>query len=327
MGAVITSVGIETLRGIRTGLVEGLGPLSVLVGPNNSGKSTVLDAVLIGAAPEPWKAIAFVVGRRGALEKGVRWLFWRSGERASVVVRTQAGVERRCTLTKHTPSTVAGASNMPDGTATSFHVSFDDGNQVAGWGGSTPALEEVPEARLVEPHRGMVQEPLHRTYNRALEAGRIEEVNALLRELLPEGLRQVEISAPEDKPVVYVSYRDGAVPAWLQGDGIQCVLRLGLELAAAPGGVVLLEEPETAQHPRSLQESARTVVAAVKRGVQVILSTHSLDLIDMLRAHLGDDLEKLSVHNLACAGGALSVVRYSGADVALARDAIGEDLR
>jgi hypothetical protein len=328
VGAVITSVGIETLRGIRTGVVEGLGPLSVLVGPNNSGKSTVLDAVLIGAAPEPWKAIAFVVGRRGALEKGVRWLFWRSGESASVVVRTQAGVERRCALTKGGPSFVGGVFTMPDGGTKRFNVGFGDGNQVVTQNGDAlPALEGVPEVRMVEPHRGVVQEPLHRLYNRALEAGRIEEVNALLRELLPEGFRQVEISAPEDKPVVYVSYRDGAVPAWLQGDGIQCVLRLGLELAAAPGGVVLLEEPETAQHPRSLRESARTVVAAVQRGVQVILSTHSLDLIDLLRAHLGDDLAKLSVHNLACVEGALSVVRYSGAEVALARDAIGEDLR
>ena len=42
----------------------------------------------------------------------------------------------------------------------------------------------------------------------------------------------------------------------------------------------------------------------------------------MLRAHLGDDLSKLSVHHLARTDGALSVVRYSGEEVAMARDAI-----
>jgi hypothetical protein len=298
----------------------------VLVGPNNSGKSTVLDAVLIGGAPEPRKALAFVVGRRGAVERGARWLFWRSGDRASIIVGTHAGVTRQCTL-ERLGASIACAVSMPGGTARAS-VNFSDDNKVLGYDGGTPVrLEDVPEARIVEPHRGVDQEPLHRIYNRALEAGRIEEVNALLRELLPEGFRQVEISAPEDKPVVYLSYKDNAVPAGLQGDGVQCVLRLGLELAAAPGGVVLLEEPETAQHPRSLYESARAIAAAVKRGVQVILSTHSLELIDMLRAHLEDEPEKLSVHRLMCKVGELVVVRYSGAEVALARDAIGDDLR
>ncbi len=156
--------------------------------------------------------------------------------------------------------------------------------------------------------------------------GRVEQVDALLGELL-SGFKRIEILADQDTPVVYVTYKDGSVPAGLQGDGVQAVLRLGLELAAAPGGVVLLEEPEPAQHPRALYESARAVVAAVKRSVQVILSTHSLDFLDMLRNHLGDELAKLSVHRLACPAGELSVVRYSGADVALARDAIGDDLR
>jgi predicted ATPase len=95
---VITQVRIESLRGIRTGLVEGLEPLSVLVGPNNSGKSTVLDALLIGAHPVPRAGIGHVVRRRGTVERGVRWLFWRSGNLASVAVKTSAGVERQCKL-------------------------------------------------------------------------------------------------------------------------------------------------------------------------------------------------------------------------------------
>jgi predicted ATPase len=113
----------------------------------------------------------------------------------------------------------------------------------------------------------------------------------------------------------------------LAGDGIHTIVQVCLAVAQGPGSTVLLEEPESTQHPRSLYESARAIAAAVRGGVQVILSTHSLDFIDMLRAHLGGDLSKLSVYHLACPGGELSVVRYSGDEVALARDTIGEDLR
>jgi predicted ATPase len=322
---VITAIRIEHLRGIRAGLIEGLSPLSVLVGPNNAGKSTVLDALLIGVAPVPRKAIAFVVRRRGTVEGGARWLFWRSGNRASITVTTHAGIERQCSLARLEAS-IECSVTMPGGDAKAVVTFSDDNKVLSSDGGSPPKLEDVPEARLVEPHRGVDQEPLHRVYTRALEEGRIENVDALLGELLP-GFKRIEILADQDKPVVYISYKDGSVPAGLQGDGVQSLLRLGLELAAAPGGVVLLEEPEAAQHPRSLYESARAIAVAVRRGVQVVLSTHSLDLIDMLRTHLDEDPSKLSVHRLGCQGGALSVVRFSGAEVALARDAIGDDLR
>ncbi len=188
-------------------------------------------------------------------------------------------------------------------------------------------LGEVPAVHLVEPHRGLPQEPLYRVYTRALEQGRTEDVDVLLRELLPD-FKRVEILADQDKPVVYISYKSGSVPAALQGDGVQSLVRLGLELAAAPGGVVLLEEPESAQHPRALFESARAITVAVgSAACRWSLSTHSLDLIDTLRSLLGDDLPKLTVHHLACAEGELSAVRYSGAEVALARDTIGDDLR
>ncbi len=324
---MITSVRIESLRGIRTGVVEGLGPLSVLIGPNNSGKSTVLDALLIGAHPVPAEAIGPVVQRRGTVEGGARWLFWRSGKVASVAVTTTTGTWRRCALERQQMSAIRCTVTGPNASYGEDTIVFDDSNAVTA-GRSQPLgqLDDVPAVDLVQPHRGFGQEPLHRIYTRVLEGGRLEEVDALLAQLLP-GFKRIEILADKDKPVVYISYKDGSVPAGLQGDGVQSALRLALDLAAAPGGVVLLEEPEPAQHPRALHESARAVVAAVKRGVQVILSTHSLDFLDMLRTHLGDDLAKLSVHRLACVAGELSVVRYSGAEVALARDAIGDDLR
>jgi predicted ATPase len=300
-----------------------LSPLSVLVGPNGCGKSTVLDALLIGAHPKPKDAIERVLRRRSTVQEGPRWLFWRSGTQASVVVKTSNGGERACALTRDDSRIHFSVSPPP----TAGYLQFDHHNKMNdGHAGAYSPLKDMPVVHLVEPHRGADEEPLYRTYTRALEEGRIDEVNALLAELLP-GFKRVEILAPQSTPVVYVTYQDRSVPAGLQGDGVQSLLRLALELAAAPGGLVLLEVPEAAQHPRSLHESARAIVAAVRRGVQVILSTHSLDLIDMLRTHLDQDLARLSVHHLACPGGELSVVGYNGTEIALARDTIGEDLR
>ena len=62
---MFASIEIENFRGIAKGKLEGLAPLSVLVGVNNSGKSTVLEALhLVGSQGHGLK---LVLTRRGWL--------------------------------------------------------------------------------------------------------------------------------------------------------------------------------------------------------------------------------------------------------------------
>jgi predicted ATP-dependent endonuclease of OLD family len=59
-----TRIKIENFRGIATGNVDDLMPLSVLVGRNNSGKSTVLEALYLGNNEHP-SLLAEISLRRG----------------------------------------------------------------------------------------------------------------------------------------------------------------------------------------------------------------------------------------------------------------------
>src|SRR5208282_3857926 len=121
---------------------------------------------------------------------------------------------------------------------------------------------------------------------------------------------------------------DYSVPATLVGDGIQSLLRLSLELAASGGGGALLEEPEVHQHPGAIRQSARAILAAVRRQIQVILTTHSLELIDAILAESSDeDLAQLSLFRLQLENGTLKSSRLSGSDIAFSRAQIEDDLR
>ncbi len=42
---MVRSIYITRLRGIRDGKLENIAPLTVMVGPNGCGKSTILDAI------------------------------------------------------------------------------------------------------------------------------------------------------------------------------------------------------------------------------------------------------------------------------------------
>jgi len=144
-----------------------------------------------------------------------------------------------------------------------------------------------------------------------------------------DGLDDVEVLTDDrNVPYVALTFADKAVPAALQGDGVHALLRLCLELAAEPGGLVLIEEPEIHQHPAAIQQTVKAVIAAVSRGVQVVLSTHSLDVIDAIVAEADDDiLTNLSLHRLRLDAGELFTSRLSGEDVTLSRTQIEDDLR
>jgi predicted ATPase len=185
----------------------------------------------------------------------------------------------------------------------------------------------VQEVRLVEPHAYDSQAPLHQLYTHAVEQGRRKEARESISEVVP-GTLDMAILTEGDAPIVHLVFANYSVPAALAGDGIQSLLRLTLELTARSGAVVLVEEPEIHQHPGALRQSARAILAAIHRGIQVVLTTHSLELIDaLLAAASPEDLEKLSVYRLQLQEGILKSHRLPGAEVAFARGQIEDDLR
>lgn len=89
-----------------------------------------------------------------------------------------------------------------------------------------------------------------------------------------------------------------------------------------------MEEPEVHMHPGAIRQCARAIVAAVRRGIQIVLSTHSLELLDALLAvSSDDDLGRLSLYQLQLQDGVLESSRLAGPDVAFSRTTIEDDLR
>ena len=331
---MITSVEVQGLRGIRQGKLTDLTPLVVLVGPNGSGKSTILDAILIGASPYTGDAIGRAARRRQETIQGARWLFLSRGERqtASIVVHASARRARRCSLTGSNQSSggwrvdysVSANAGEPVPYQSFIHVG-DDGAYSGAPGPGRP-LEGAGEVRMVEP--GSSSTPLADLYSEAVIQGRRSDVRDTVRGVLGD-FDDVDILSEKGRPILHLVFTDKSVPVSLAGDGVQSLVRTALELSSRPGGVVLLEEPEIHQHPAAIWQTAAAIFTAVRRGVQVIVSTHSLELIDGLRAAAQDDeeLKKLSLYRLNLVNGELRSSRLDGMEVASARAQIDEDLR
>lgn len=333
---MITDVRIEGLRGIREGEIGGLGPLVVLVGPNGCGKSTVLDALHIGAG-DPVEAIARAVGRRPHGWNGSRWLFSRQSPKREASVSVTAAHQQReavCQLqwsegasVEHqeliSPMTSVLCMRQGDGGAT---VRFGADNQALSFGPlGRPA--GFPAVRLVDDARASTR-PLDELYTDAVEQGRKATADAALRAVLGPPLVGLTLLTDHRIPVVHLEYEDGSVPVSVAGDGVAALARIALELASRPGGTVLIEEPEAHQHPRLVWKTAELIWGAIARDVQIVLTTHSLELIDALIAaapagRLGD----LGVYRLKIDDGVLHHTRIGGEDAAERRAEFEDDLR
>jgi AAA15 family ATPase/GTPase len=56
---LISSISISNFRGIRSGRIDGLTGINVLMGANGAGKSTVLEAIYL-AASSPFKYVIVI---------------------------------------------------------------------------------------------------------------------------------------------------------------------------------------------------------------------------------------------------------------------------
>ncbi len=327
---MIRAIAVKNFRGLRSAEITDLTRLVVLVGPNGSGKSTVLDAIDIGASPFPGHALGRAVCRRATAAPSFRWLLWKGAEdhRAEIGISTSTGSHRRSFIqregaTFHLDIHTREADSSPQARG---KIEFDLGNGYSHNFTDPIKTPDISSLRLVDLVASL-RTPLHQLYTAAVEQGRRDEAMAIVRSLL-EGASGVEILTEQDRPVLHVVFEDHSVPADLVGDGVAALLRLGLELATGQQGVVLLEEPELHQHPAAIERSARAIVAACERGVQVIVTTHSLELIDgLLAAHEGKSLAEMTVCRTRLHQGELITHPVSGPDLDLARNQIESDLR
>jgi hypothetical protein len=190
---------------------------------------------------------------------------------------------------------------------------------------STGALPPIEgDVRFLDPSRATA--PLHHLYSEAVVAGRRQEALELVRTVIP-GIANLEILT-HPKPALHMVFPDGSVPVALAGDGVRALMRLSLEMVTRNKGLVLVEEPEVHQHPGALRQSAKAILGSVRRGTQVILSTHSLELIDALLAEATpEDLKLFSTYRLRLQQGKLEASRLTGEEMAFSRGQIEDDLR
>lgn len=339
---MIERIAIKNVRGIREGSLDGFKAINITIGPNGSGKSSILDALLIGAHPLTGDAIGRALTRRSLATTSSRD-FFSVGQTQANIELAGAQLSRKLELTwqetlepqlfdlmqqvrdvepfQQITTTVSndgndGVSHHYTGFDSRNHYRFHyEGEKQTGIG--TRILDPTLPLRLDVLYSDLVRE------------GKRRELKNLLQQVIPYMVDLELLQNWGDKPALYiVDKQDQAIPLTLAGDGIVSFARLGFALLSRNEPLVLIEEPETHQHPGCLRHTARAILSGADKDRQIVLTTHSLDLIDYLIAEAdAQQLDTIRLFKVALQDGGLKSSVFAGPEVGEIRESMELDLR
>jgi predicted ATPase len=317
---VFRDLRITNFRGFRNFQMDGLGRINLLVGPNNCGKSTVLEALLLLAEQADPAAVGLTCFARGGMESGdssngqknariaVRHIFY--GHQAildsefSILSNNideahilRVGISRASkTSEPNTSSSIPGRltlnySKTVGDTVSQYNILLTSHAEwpIADLRERAERLKDDTKVQFIgpEPSNAIII-----AHNLSLISLNPEEkfVLDVLRILEPRivGITATSVSNAgdrSDRNGVYVklSGETERIPIASLGDGVWRLLGLALALVHARGSVLLVDEIDIGLHYTAQVDMWRMVKGAAETlDVQVFATTHSSDCIRAL---------------------------------------------
>ena len=265
---MLRAVRIENFRCLQRVDVP-LRPLTVLIGPNDSGKSAFLAALRwfvdgFGLRPEDfWRCQKNLLMMVHTETSGMSGGFTSQG---NVIAMIGSGEPMRTTLRP------AGFYQLPSQGVPMRSSGITDRP------GKPPPLGQ-DGSNL----------PAFLDYLLRRDRDRFFQILAALRELV-RGIEDVRISTPEpsERRVELVIENGLEIPAEDASTGVRLMLFfIALAYHPSPPKLILIEEPENGVHPKRLVDVVRLLreISQGRHGIhaaQVVLSTHSPYLMDKI---------------------------------------------
>ena len=258
-------ISVENFGPIRNGTVE-IKPLTVFVGPNNSGKSYMAAAVydaFRGAARE-----GACQSRESSRPGGIVECRGFSGGRAYYLPDGRAGLVQALPLMA---SSVVKAHGCQSGNQKSLPL--------AGVAGDF--LKTLQEKGFAGAH-GRMRDGAPRGVHPKMKPA----LGSLERDLL-KGTVSVSGNPSQDPAILYET---GSLRIPIQKASSMVAelapLYLWIERVLQPGDVLIIDEPEAHLHPENQRRIARVLVRLVNSGVNVICATHSSMILHQMSNHI-----------------------------------------
>jgi predicted ATPase len=292
---VLTSITLRNFKSFGEEQTIPLQPITVLVGPNNSGKSNLVSlARFIRNVATDGPASAFeqeggvdFVFHRPATGDGNVGIAWKvdeglPSEHSSSAVLTRDGTGPQYVVASPDGVTAPAAGEALVHQVTGPFVGFQEIKLAIS--ALRQDAEVVPEPELGNDGSSMASMiGLWRGAN----IDRAGELDAFIHKCLPEIARVLVKPGPvPGEQRLWIQQTDGEqFDAAHVSDGVLCFVALAMHaINAEPGALLFIEEPEQSIHPRRLGDLMDLFLRIVhEKRCQIVVVTHSPALLDRFR--------------------------------------------
>ena len=347
---MLSSLQIENFKGIKSGTISNLSQVNVLVGRNNSGKSTVLDALLLMRCAFDDEDYLGRLALQPALDRKTGDNKVEGFSELAYLMNTQEPITIRAGLSDSELAVVQERSVGPSSLTSRLWLESPDGMaepevfSLVGFSGArfgnnsswrwlerqvgAKTANFVSNAHLLDS--SSIRTPILEILWERMVIGK--RLDLALRDMIND-IYKLKVEGFNLMPfggrsrLVALLPEGGVAVDWL-GDGVRYalnILALGMLLERT---ILMVEEPETHQHPDALKLLTQTLFELARRqDLQLFLTTHSWEFmsyaIDVAKEK---DVELLFHHLHLDAYGNLDARAISQPDTELLMD-IGHDIR
>jgi AAA15 family ATPase/GTPase len=361
---------IHRFRGLRDLNLQDLGQINLLVGANNSGKTSVLEAISTYCRPlDPlewlntsWRR-EIKYSRKRRLD-ALKWLFPQNKEEEQLnfyqrethvsgngkfSVRESRAIYQEFEAVELSEDDDSQSSDDLD----INEIEFD--NNLRGAEIELKAIlsdspkelseyfeiwenERLTNRRIrsdamlpvdtVTPFSHRIEQSQVGLLSEAIFHRFKPEVIKLLQ-VMDSGIMDLEIlSQGGNRSSLYIDHKQvGISPLSSFGDGVRRLLFIALTLAKVQGGVLLIDEIETAIHTEALGSSFAWIVHWCKQmNVQLFATTHSLEAIDAI-LDASDSETDLVLYRLEKRESQTKAIRLDRETLHIVRDELGQEVR
>lgn len=344
---MISEVHISGFRGIREGHLGDLKQITILVGRNGVGKSSVLEALyLISACAESKDVVRgvekldYVVRRRGGrgdwdsshgllwymgdTEKPIEVRIGLKGATHEFIIAPVGGVSKPVRLKERNYLIDLETYRLSEGIENIYRMHYVE--LPSEYGEIRKFLSGILFIDwFITRHPEIVEKY---AWPRLL-AKRLDKriVEFLKEEFEPDAEGLTYAPSGENRYHLAVQTAETAVRVDDLGDGARAALLASMLVLAYRPTVLLLEEPELHLHPAGMYTYVKFLVRLAKEiGFQIIASTHSLELIQIVQRLAQESGIEASVLYLEREDGVLKARSFSVEDVEAMRK-LGFDVR
>jgi predicted ATPase len=301
---------IVLYRGLNSLEINALSKINIFAGLNNSGKTSLLEAVYLLCKQNDFNGIVDVIRRRGKIQEDhipPRWL----ADQFVQTVHVEGEFDNRKAIVK-IKSLVEEGTNLD---RTHYLKSVEMTTQFEthqlesitriyqGRGRETQADSIKLVTKVVFSSPFFLNESYHYTtfYHKSVQSKLLPKIFGFIKEKVVPTIKDIRLVDEFQRFLVDDEYfKQEAMDLTTYGEGLQRIFFTSLLFASAENGVVLIDEFENAIHTELLETFAFFIHSLAKEfNVQVFLTSHSKECIDaFVKSVPQDEIKDFSFHAL-----------------------------